>query len=68
MRRRSHVTSTIEQYARQHRTALNGPEQALWSEIRGCRPSSSFTLCPRSPTRMSSICCRRFACGARVSR
>ena len=34
MRRRSHVTSTIEQYARQYRSALNGPEQALWSEIR----------------------------------
>ena len=37
MRRRSNVTSTIEQYARQHRSALNGPEQALWSEIRGGR-------------------------------
>ena len=37
MRRRSNVTSTIEQYARQHRFALNGPEQALWDQIRGCR-------------------------------
>jgi very-short-patch-repair endonuclease len=37
MRRRSHVVSTIEQYARQHRGALNGPEQALWAELRGCR-------------------------------
>ena len=37
MRRRSHVVSSIEQYARQHRSALNAPEQALWSEIRGGR-------------------------------
>jgi very-short-patch-repair endonuclease len=37
MRRRSNVTSTIETYARQQRSALNGPEQALWSEIRGGR-------------------------------
>jgi hypothetical protein len=37
MRRRSNVTSTIETYARQYRSALNGPEQALWSEIRGGR-------------------------------
>ena len=37
MRRRSHVVSTIEQHARQHRSALNGPEQALWAELRGCR-------------------------------
>ena len=37
MRRRSNVTSRIEQYARQYRSALNGPEQALWSEIRGGR-------------------------------
>jgi very-short-patch-repair endonuclease len=37
MRRRSRVTSTIEQYARQHRFALNGSEQALWSELRSCR-------------------------------
>ena len=36
MRRRSNVTSTVEQYARQHRCALNGPE-TLWSEIRGGR-------------------------------
>jgi very-short-patch-repair endonuclease len=36
-RGRSHVTSRIEQYARQHRTALNSSEQALWSEIRGGR-------------------------------
>jgi hypothetical protein len=35
MRRRSNVTSTIETYARQHRSALNGPEQALWAELRG---------------------------------
>jgi very-short-patch-repair endonuclease len=37
MRRRSHVVSPIEQYARLHRSALNGPEQALWSEMRGGR-------------------------------
>jgi very-short-patch-repair endonuclease len=37
MRRRSHVTSTIEQYARLQRSALNGPEQALWAELRGGR-------------------------------
>jgi very-short-patch-repair endonuclease len=37
MRRRSNLSSTIEQYARQHRCALNGPEQTLWSELRGCR-------------------------------
>ena len=37
MRRRSNVTSAIEQYARQHRSALNGAEQMLWDHIRGCR-------------------------------
>ena len=37
MRRRSHVVSSIEQYARQHRSAFNGPGQALWAELRGCR-------------------------------
>jgi very-short-patch-repair endonuclease len=37
MRRRSHVVSSIEQYARQHRSALDGPEQALWAELCGCR-------------------------------
>jgi very-short-patch-repair endonuclease len=37
MRRRSNVTSTIETHARQQRCSLNGPEQALWSEIRGGR-------------------------------
>jgi very-short-patch-repair endonuclease len=37
MRRRSHVTSTIELYARQHRAALNAPEQMLWEQIRGGR-------------------------------
>ena len=37
MRRRSNVTSTIETHARQQRCSLNGPEQALWSEIRGRR-------------------------------
>ena len=42
MRRRSHVTSTIEQYARQHRCALNGLDQALWDQIRGCRLGVCF--------------------------
>jgi very-short-patch-repair endonuclease len=28
----------VAQYARQHRSALNGPEQTLWAELRGGRP------------------------------
>jgi very-short-patch-repair endonuclease len=37
MRRRSTVSSTIDLYARRHRSALNGPEQALWAQLRGGR-------------------------------
>ena len=37
MRRRSAVHPRIEQHARQHRSWLNGPEQALWAELRGGR-------------------------------
>ncbi len=37
MRRRSTVSSVIELHARQHRSALNAPEQALWAELRGGR-------------------------------
>jgi very-short-patch-repair endonuclease len=37
MRRRSAVTSVIEQYGRHHRSSLHGPEQALWAELRGGR-------------------------------
>jgi hypothetical protein len=47
MRRRSHVTSTIEQYAQQHRCALNGPEQALWDEI-PCLSSRCLVSAPSS--------------------